>query len=332
MKKYKFGFIGTGAYGSALANVLLDNRTDVIMYGINESEINDINYNKRNSKYFGNAKFSIKSSILATNDLDFVVNNSEILVLAIPSNALKSVLLSISKILGNKKISILNLSKGIESQTNLFFSQFIKENFAKNLNYLATILGPSFANEVFYKQTTIINIVSDDGLFAREVKSFFNNEYFRLEYNKNVIGCEIFSALKNVLAIGMGIAAYNSDSKNKIASLVTKGYQEIIEIYKEYTKEDNIDIAYEYGAIGDIILTCTNSNSRNFSFGLLISEKGIDQALKEINTTVEGYETAKTLEKILLKQKNTKHFFQNIIDILFNKKSVKEITDFLKIL
>ncbi|MCU4706676.1 NAD(P)H-dependent glycerol-3-phosphate dehydrogenase [Mycoplasma sp. CSL7503-lung] len=326
--KYDFGFIGTGAYGSALANVLSYNNKKISMYGIDEKEIQDIN-DGHNQKYFGSNNFFNKENIFATNDLSEVVLNSNFIILAIPSNAIKSVLKQISGLIKFKKINLINLSKGIEPSTELFFSQFIKRKFNKNLKNLATLLGPSFAIEIFNKELTVINIVGENKEYNEKLIQNFNNNYFKLVENSNEIGLELFASLKNVLAIGLGIASIATESKNTNAALITIGIQEMITIYRKLTNNVDNDFVYQFAGIGDTFLTCTSVKSRNYTFGTMIGEFGINVALEKTNGTVEGYTTAKSLEKIIKNNQINVPFFENIIEILSNKKEHMKICDFI---
>ncbi|QKT05152.1 NAD(P)H-dependent glycerol-3-phosphate dehydrogenase [Mycoplasma sp. OR1901] len=326
--KYDFGFIGTGAYGSALANVLSYNNKKISMYGIDQKEIEDIN-NGHNQKYFGSNNFFNKDNIFATNNLEEVVLNSRYIVLAIPSSAIRVVLKQISDVIKFKRINLINLSKGIEPSTELFFSQFIKKKFSKNLKNLATLLGPSFAIEIFNKELTVINIVGENKEYNDELVNCFNNNYFKLVENNNEIGLELFASLKNVLAIGLGIASIATESRNTNAALITIGIQEMITIYQKLTNDYNNDFVYQFAGIGDTFLTCTSVKSRNYTFGTMIGEFGINKALEKTNGTVEGYTTAKSLDKIIKNSNINAPFFENIIQILSDKKEHMKICDFI---
>ncbi|UWV84356.1 NAD(P)H-dependent glycerol-3-phosphate dehydrogenase [Mycoplasmopsis felis] len=328
-KKYKFGFIGTGSYGSALANVLSENGHNVALYGINEYEINDINtgYNQR---YFGSIPFYKKENIYATDNLEEVVLSSEHIVLAIPSTAMRETLKKIKEILNSKKINIINLSKGIEYQSGMFFSDFIKWKFNKNIKNLATLTGPSFASEVFQRENTIINVVSENEEYNELLVSLFTNKYFKLIPETNVLGSEIFGAIKNVLAIGIGMWNATNTSKNTLSALLTMGINEINHIYKHLSNKENVDFSLSYSRIGDVYLTCTSVKSRNFTLGIQIYENGVDKALENSGSTVEGYHTAKTLEKMIKeKEINNIPFLKSILDVLFNSKKPVNLLDFM---
>ncbi|QGZ97949.1 glycerol-3-phosphate dehydrogenase [Mycoplasma sp. NEAQ87857] len=328
-KKRKFGFIGTGAWSSALANVLVTNGHEVMMYGINKDEIQAIN-NGNNYRYFGSSDFNDKELISATNDLKELVSNSNTIVLGIPSKSMKVVLKHLQKNIKYRKIDIINLSKGIEPNSELLFSEFIKKRFKGNLKNLATFIGPSYASEVFQNELTMINIVSDNQEYMDSLVKYFNNSYFKLIPSTNVIGAEMFAALKNVLAIGLGIISYKHSGKNTQSAMLTIGINEILKIYQSlYPNDFNIFAGLDFSGIGDVILTCTSDKSRNFTLGYEIAEFGLKSTLEKNKTTIEGFETAKTLDKLLKKHEIEAPFFASIIEVILKGKNPFKITDFL---
>ncbi|WBP84195.1 NAD(P)H-dependent glycerol-3-phosphate dehydrogenase [Mycoplasmopsis edwardii] len=329
-KKYKFGFIGTGAYGSALANALTTNNYEVIMYGINEKEISDIN-NGLNTKYFNQTKFTNPELISATKSLEYVLNNSEIIVLAVPSFAIGDVIDKIIELRSDQKFNIINIAKGFESSTRMFFSEFIKQKMKNNLNGFATILGPSFAQELFEKKTTVINIIGDDIKFNKLVAQAFRTDYFALSQMNDWFMAELFASLKNTLAIGMGILSHYDDSKNTTIAFLTMGVKEILAIYNKIAKEKKYKSVFDFSTFGDVVLTCTSDKSRNYSYGKYLAENGLERANSEYTSTVEGKEAAKVLAEILYVEKIQTTIFKLIISILMGKTEPDKINSFLKI-
>ncbi|MEA4191307.1 MULTISPECIES: NAD(P)H-dependent glycerol-3-phosphate dehydrogenase [unclassified Mycoplasma] len=326
-EKIKFGVLGTGAFGSALANILIENNFPVMMYGINAQEISDIN-DGYNRKFFGEIPFKNSNLISATNDLGYFYENVDTVILAVPSVAVGVILRQSAKVLGNKKISIINLSKGLEPETKQFFSDYITSAFDNNLENLASIMGPSFAIEVFEGKLTMVNIVGINSKFNQEVAQCFNNSHFYVKPYDDIKGAEVFAALKNVLAIGLGMSSVLYPGQNSHAGLLTLGTYEIFKIYKTMFPNEEDTIGYNFAAMGDIFLTCSSPTSRNFSFGINVAKVGVSEALATQNVTTEGYDTAITLQKII-EEYNIKDipFLQGIIDVLFNNKDPKVILD-----
>ncbi|WP_041594138.1 NAD(P)H-dependent glycerol-3-phosphate dehydrogenase [Mycoplasma crocodyli] len=329
MHKSKICFIGTGAWASALATVVSKNNHQVSMYGINELEISDINKGK-NTKYFGSKLFNNPENIKATNDLSEALKDADVVVLAVPSQSIRSILKKLQEELKTKKVDLINVVKGIDEDSELLFSELIIKKFRRNVKNFATLIGPSFAVEVFENLLTMINVIGIDVNYLAKVTRIFSNDTFRLVINEEEKGSELFAALKNVLAIGLGMINFFLPSKNTHAAVLSIGVKEIYQVYKKVYPNSKDSIGYELAGIGDIFLTCSSSKSRNYSFGYKISEYGLKAALEKESKTIEGYYTAKILSKIIEKHELITPFLKSIIDVLFNKKNPYKVLDFIE--
>ncbi|MDC4181941.1 NAD(P)H-dependent glycerol-3-phosphate dehydrogenase [Mycoplasma bradburyae] len=296
--KRKVAILGTGAWGTALANVLLKNNHTVKMWGIDLDEIKDLN-NGYNTRYFGHKKL-YKAPDLASTDLEEVVSDCDFVLLAIPSKFFGDVLDKLANVLKDRKINLINVAKGIDSNTKQFWSDVIRKLFEKNLLSLTSLLGPSFAIEVFNNHPTVINAVSSDINACKDVCELFNNDTFELIPYQNELSAQLFAAIKNVCAIGTGIIFEQSQSANTRCAFLTKLFNEMDSMYQGLAKDNyNPKDCNQLSGIGDFILTCTNPQSRNFSFGNLIAKYGIKNALSKNNNTVEGYVAAKTMYELI---------------------------------
>lgn len=321
----KISIIGTGAYGSALANVLAKNNHQIYMYGIDINEIEDININKRNSKFF-DQEFKYKN-IQASNNLKEVIFGAKIVILATPSHVIESVLKQIDQV-ATQKINLINTSKGIECSSSKPLSQCIEKSF-KNLNNLATLIGPSFAKELFEEKLSIINIVGKNETFLKEVKQIFDNDSLKLNISLFEEGLQYYAALKNVLAIGMGIIHHLYNSTNTSSAIFTIGFKEIFQIVKAIDKKINPEIIFEMAALGDTYLTSSSVKSRNFSFGISIAKEGSVNIPAQNQITLEGYLNARLIKEIIQKYDINIPLFTSIYNILYNNKQVNKILDFL---
>ncbi|WP_406615414.1 NAD(P)H-dependent glycerol-3-phosphate dehydrogenase [Mycoplasmopsis hyopharyngis] len=327
--------LGTGAWGSALANVLSKNNYKVIMWGINQSEIDDINMGK-NTRYFEDTNFINHRNISATNNLEQVISQTNDILLAVPSSAVVEVLNLVKNLVpNNKKINIINVAKGIEAKSKKFFSDIIKDELQEKLDNYCTLIGPSFAIEVFHNKLTMINVVGPNKKFLERICSIFNNDTFRLVITNNEKGAELFAALKNVLALGIGIVSYFFPFSNTIAASLSIGVKEIAFLYKNIfhkEKNDADNIGFQLAGIGDIFLTCSSTKSRNYTFGLQVAEKGLTKALQDNKNTVEGYHAAQIINEIIQANNLAKEmpFINSIIEILYRNKDANLILDFTK--
>ncbi len=319
--------IGTGAWGTAISKVLSESGNSVTMFGINKKEINDINQNGMNKNYFGNYK--LNTIVRATSNLKEALDNVDYIVLAIPSIFLKDALKEIKKNL-KKKVVFINLVKGIDPVKKKPWSLTISKIMAEKSLGVVSLIGPSFAKDVFEKKHTTVNIVSNDNKLINKVKKLFHVQYFKLKKCNDEIGSEIIAAYKNLLAIGMGIEYEGRNSINTIASIFAQGVKEINIISVLNGGEESTIL--EYCGIGDILLTCTSKDSRNFSYGRSLYKKNSKKTLDLKKETVEGYTLFTVVQKDIMKNKNL-IVFKSICEILSGEKLPKKfVTNYFNLI
>lgn len=287
--------LGSGAWGTAIANLLAGNGHFVIIYGISKSEIDDINLNRKNSAYFGDA-LTVRSGVSATDNLELALNCADIVVLAVPSFAIKQTVIAMRGLLGEKTI-IVNLAKGFDEQTELPLAQTIKDNLPKNLREnVVSMIGPSFAKEVAAEQCTAITVTGENHDVLAEVQKTFCNSYFKVYLNDDPIGAEYCAALKNVIALACGIAEGIGCKVNTRAALITRGLAEIVRFVRFFG--GNEKTCFGLAGVGDLVLTCSSRTSRNYTAGIEIGEGGSEQFFKTNKKTVEGVFACKIAKRI----------------------------------
>lgn len=291
----KICVLGSGAWGTAIADLLAENGHSVIVYGINQSELDDINLRRKNTAYFGE-DFTISDGVLATNELPCAVGGADIVVLAVPSFAIKSTVISIIPFLGENTI-IVNLAKGFDEQTELPLAQTIKDNLPKNFSQNVTsLIGPSFAKEVAAKEKTAIIATGENEAALRLVQQTFSNGYFKVYLNDDAIGAEYCAALKNVIALACGIADGIGCKVNTRAALITRGLAEIVRFVKFFG--GNEKTCFGLAGVGDLVLTCSSRTSRNYTAGVQIGESSAEEFFKVNKKTVEGVFACKIAKRI----------------------------------
>lgn len=329
MKTRNITIIGTGAYGTCLANVLTDNGHDVVMYGIVDDQVNDLMVNHQNKIFFGELKLNEK--IKATTDLSAALEKTEILILGVPTKALLGVIQQIIP-LTKKELIVVNTAKGLDYQDQGLLSTAIKKAFQPSgiLKGFAAIYGPSIASEVANRLPTGVNVASDDMALATDLAQVFSNEYFKAVESDDVAGCEVAAALKNAVAIGAGILDGLKVGDNARASLITKGLGEIYQIASLYHAK--AETFLNYAGLGDLILTATSPKSRNYSLGVKIAQDNDPQkTLGENTKTVEGVLAVKIAYEICQREKIHAEVFTNLYEILYNlKRPIILVNNFLK--
>ena len=217
--------IGSGSWGTALAQVLQDNGEKVILWGKNPTEVNDINENHKNSRFF--PEVSLNPELKATLDLS-VVKDADIVVLSVPTLAIEEMCLRISEFI-TRPIIVVNTAKGFHPETNDRMSNVIRKSLSKDkLKSVVSLIGPSHAEEVVLRMLTTICAVSLSEEDAACIQRLFSNEYLRVYRGDDEIGSEIGVALKNAIAVASGVLSGVGYGDNTKAALITRGLAEMI--------------------------------------------------------------------------------------------------------
>lgn len=311
--------IGSGSWGTALAQVLADNKEEVIIYGIEKSEIDDINLNHENSKYFEGVE--LNPNLKATDDIT-VVKDADIVLLAVPTFAIEGICLQIDPYLKNN-IIVVNVSKGFHPETSERMSEVIRRCISKeHLSSVVSLIGPSHAEEVVIRLLTTIDAVSLKEEDAQAIQLTFSNNYLRIYTGDDEIGSELGVAIKNVMAIASGILSGLGYQDNTRAALITRGLQEMIRYGVFFGGKQQTFIGLT--GIGDLIVTCTSVHSRNFEAGYQIGkENDVTNFLKYNKKTVEGVRTAKIVHKVAKENNIDMPICEEVYQILFEGKEPK---------
>lgn len=288
----KVSIIGSGSWGCALAMVLAKNGNEVMVYSRDEKQVEEINFKHTNEKYLKDIVFDEK--IKASNCLKDVIENSELVVLSVPTQQIRIVLLEIKKYITEKQI-LVDVAKGIELKTGYRVSEICEELLPDNPYCILS--GPSHAEEVSRQIPTTVVISSVDNSVSEKVRDFFMNESFRVYINSDLVGVEIAGALKNIIAFGAGVLDGIGFGDNSKSALITRGLNEMVKFGMSYGA--NKSTFYGLSGIGDLVVTCTSKHSRNWKAGYLIgSGKSLEETLKEVNMIVEGISTTEIVYKI----------------------------------
>ncbi len=276
--------IGGGAWGTTLAQALADNKHQVLIRDINPEFVRKINDDHLHP-FFDKV---IPSSIKATLSIDDALDFSNVLILCVPTKFMRGVLTEIAPKLKEKKLFV-NVSKGIEPDTSKRVSEIVNEVINKNsLTGYVALSGPSHAEELIDRKITSLVAASIDEELAIEVQNLFANEkYLRVYTSNDVIGVETGGAMKNAIAIVSGIGFGMGLGENARAMLITRGIKEIVSIVTALG--GSMETAYGLSGIGDLIVTASSFNSRNFQCGKRIGEGlSVDEAVGASAQTVEG--------------------------------------------
>lgn len=320
MKK-RISIIGAGNMGTAMALVLADNGYNVKCWDINEKVVNSINKNHENKIYLPGVK--LPKSIVATNNIKKAVYFSNVLILSIPSQYLRSTLRMIPKEDLDYEI-LVNCAKGIDLKTGQFMSQIVEEELGPQAHeVIADLSGPSIANELSKKHLTAVIVASKNEQVLGYLQKIFNNDYFKVQTSTDVVGTELGGVMKNIYSIAVGMADTLLNSMNTRALLLTQALAEMTALGLKMgaTKE----VFYSLSGIGDLIATCLSQESRNHRLGELLAKgKSVEEAQKKIKQVAEGYFATKAIIKLAKKHKVKLPLAENMYQILYNKKDPKK--------
>lgn len=283
----KVSIIGGGAWGTTLAQALADNKHEVLIRDINQDFVDKIN----NLHVHPSFDLTIPYLIKATVSLEEAIDFSNIIVLCVPTKVMRTVLEDIDSKLKSSKLFV-NVSKGIEPNTGYRVSEIVNETIAaKNISGYVVLSGPSHAEELIFRKFTSLVSASLDDNNAKLVQELFSNEdYLRVYTSSDVIGVEAGGAIKNAIAVVSGIAFGMGLGENARAALISRGMRETVQIVEALggLKET----AYGLSGLGDLIVTASSMNSRNFQTGLRIGQgQTVSEALANSKQTVEGIRT-----------------------------------------
>ena len=319
----KVRIVGSGSWATALAQVLVDNGVDTLIYGISKEEVNDINENHQNSRFFD---CKINEAIKASNDIS-VLKDADVILLGVPTTAMESVLLEIKSLM-EKKYVIINVAKGFHIKTKERMSVLIKRILGNEVPVIS-LIGPSHAEEVILRQLTVVNAVCEDLNEAKKIQDLFSNEYFRVYINDDVTGAEIAAAVKNVMAIASGCLEGIGQGDNARAALITRGLHEMTRFGLKLGGRQSTFIGLN--GVGDLVVTASSRHSRNFEAGLKIGlAHGAKEFMATNSKTVEGINATKTVVAMAKELGIEMPICQEVYAVLFEDKDPeKAISDLM---
>lgn len=281
-----FLVLGAGSWGSALAAHLASIGHDVTLYARDKSQAELIAKTHENAKYLPNLK--LPESLKVTSDFKAVISQIKHILIATPSASFKETLLELTPYLTSQH-DILWATKGLCSNEHKLLSDVAK-NIVPVFVPCGIITGPSFAKEVVNHLPTAILVASENKTFAQKMQSLWYSDSFRVYISDDLIGAQIGGAVKNVLAIAVGISDGLGFGSNAKAALITRGLAEMTRL--GLTLGAKRETLSGLACLGDLILTCTDNQSRNRRFGLLLGQgQSKLSALKTITQVVEGIDT-----------------------------------------
>ncbi len=270
----------------------------------------------------------MSDKIKATCDISEAVEFSNIIVLSVPTAAMREVLNTTINYLKEPTVFI-NTAKGFDPNKNIRMSELIREVIPHSyLKGVASLIGPSHAEEVILRDLTCVSAVSCDKELCKKIASLFSNDYFRVYVNNDEVGAEIGVALKNAIAIASGILEGLGYGDNARAALCCRGLNEIRRFGKYFGGKESTYLGLT--GLGDLVVTCYSFHSRNFMAGLAIGkDDSSEKFLKENNKTVEGLKTIKVVHDLSKIYHIDMPIVEQLYSVIYENKKPSELIKIL---
>ena len=314
----KVTVLGSGAWGTALALVLLENGNDVTLWSFLEEEKAVLEQTRENPMLKG---VTLPEGLKLTTDMN-AVKGCQAVVIATPSFAVRATAAKLRELVDPGTV-LISVSKGIEKDTSLRLSEAIQQEVGDKCP-VVVLCGPSHAEEVGRGIPTAVVAAADELRHAEFVQDLFMNDRFRIYTRTDRVGAEICAALKNVIALCAGCCDGMGYGDNTKAMLMTRGLAEITRLGVALGGKPESFAGLT--GVGDLIVTCCSMHSRNRRCGILIGQgKPVDEALKEIGATVEGYYAAANARTLAQKVGVEMPIAQMAYEVLYEGRDVHSV-------
>lgn len=315
----KITVLGAGSYGTALAICLARNGHETLLWGRDGNHVQDMVAERENSKYLSGCPFPKQLSI--TNDLEQAVSASDKVLIVVPSHAFGDMLKQIKPML-HADAKIAWATKGLDPDSGDLLQNVARKELGDDVS-LAVLSGPTFAKEMAAGLPTAISLSSTDDIFVAELSDLLHCEKrFRVYSNKDFIGVQLGGAVKNVIAIAAGIADGIGFGANARTALITRGLAEMTRLGMALDAQPATFMGM--AGLGDLVLTCTDNQSRNRRFGLALGQGiEVEQAMANIGQVVEGYRNTKEVYMLAQRNQVEMPIIEQVYQVLYCAKSAK---------
>ena len=322
----KVGIIGSGSWATALAKVLTDNRREINWWFRNSNNSAYFLKNRHHPKYLSHLHFDI-SSITFSDNVAFVIENSELVLIATPSAFVQDALDELPEdIFKNKQI--LSAVKGILPDKIELLNDYLQRKFNIPLENYFTALGPCHAEEVAAEKLSYLTFSGIDEAATKNIASFFKTDYLNTRINPDILGVQYAAVLKNVYALGAGIACGLDYGDNFLSVFTANAADEMATFLKKLSLHNDDGLHPNYSSsvyLGDLLVTCYSLYSRNRTFGTMIGKGySVKAAQLELNMIAEGYNASKCIYNINQHIQAEMPIATAVYDILWNGASAKE--------
>ncbi|HAG38412.1 MULTISPECIES: NAD(P)H-dependent glycerol-3-phosphate dehydrogenase [unclassified Pseudoalteromonas] len=312
--------LGAGSYGTALAICLARNGHQVTLWGRNSDDVATLAAERKNQRYLPDVPFP--DTLLLQADLQQAVASSAIVLVVVPSHAFADTLQQI-KLALVEGAQVAWATKGLEPNTGRLLQEVALQELGDEMP-LAVLSGPTFAKEMAMGLPTAISVSSTSTEFAQQLADLLHcGRSFRVYNNDDFIGIQLGGAVKNVIAIGAGMSDGVGFGANARTALITRGLAELTRLGCALGAKQETFMGM--AGLGDLILTCTDNQSRNRRFGLALGKgEGVDAAIESIGQVVEGFRNTKEVYLLAQRAGVEMPITEQIYKVLYENKDMKE--------
>lgn len=331
MQSLRFGIIGSGSWATAIAKILTDAGHAINWWIRSDETASFIKQRRHNPKYLSHAYFDT-TKLTPSANLHYVINESDVLILAVPSSYTHTTLstLNTDAFKGKKIISAI---KGILPEKNQLLHEYLEERFQVAWEDYFTLLGPCHAEEVAAEKLSYLTISGADEAVSASIAHSFSNEYVKTIVNPDVMGVQYAAVLKNIYALGAGIAHGLEYGDNFLSVYIANSANEMVRFLRA-VKHEEVSSAINYAAsvyLGDLLVTCYSLYSRNRMLGNMLGKGySVKAALLEMGMVAEGYNAAKCIHKTNQNLQVPIPIADTIYQILWEQKSPAEGFDHIE--
>lgn len=337
---FKIAVIGAGSWGTALAILLGQKFSNVQLWAHRKAHSDELAQDRENKKYLPGITFP--PALIITDSLQGAVTDATIVVMVVPSHSYRDVFTQLLPYL-QRGCRIVSAVKGIENSSlktmtqvmeellmNCFKTEGVYQAQDNNCIELGVLSGPSFAKEVALSVPTAVTVGFNNLEVAKEIQRFFVTDFFRVYASTDLVGLEVSAALKNIIAIATGVCDGLGYGLNTRAALITRGLAEITRLGIALGAEESTFSGLS--GVGDLLLTCTGSLSRNRTVGLKLGEgKNLSQIKDEMQMVAEGIKTTRSVYELAKSLKIDMPILEQVYKIIYEDKNCAEaVSDLLK--
>lgn len=311
--------LGGGSFGTVIANIMAENGCQVRLWLRDDERAASINADKENTRYLPG--YALSENLVASTDLASVVSGAEVVFVSIPSSSFRQVLSQACPFLSQEQL-LVSTTKGVEASTFALMSDILTELCPDNP--VGVLSGPNLAKEIAAGHITASVIASKNHGLCQRVQQILCSKSFRAYASDDVFGVELGGTLKNIYAIASGLSAALGVGENTKSMLMTRSLAEMSRF--AVAEGANPMTFLGLSGIGDLIVTCSSSLSRNYRVGFALGQgKTLQQAVEELGEVAEGVNTLKQVRQLAIEKDIYMPLAMGLYEVVFNQAPVKEV-------